>query len=317
MQMIKTVPKREVLFNSELYVLNTNTNTIIDQFDINSLEIIKNITINRLPALRSNFIADDNCFYFISQDSNFIIADKMSGEVFNEIKLKSIVASNLVQDDTYVYFISVLPTRIKNIDFSNYFISRINKNSGELNKLAFYTGSPLRKLVISNSNLIFSDTTKLRCWNNDILWEATYRSVINKTFVTNDKYVVACADNGIVQGFDITNGENKFNIQLSPSKCNPLLNDNFIWFDQIRICTINLNKLCSKEHHWQICQEPISKDITTLFYYNDMICGTMSGKIEKNNEIVLDLQNPIISMFKLPNNLVIESSFYLHFTKEN
>lgn len=317
MQVVKTVPKREVLFNTELYVLNTNANTIIDQFDINSLEIIKNITINRLPALRPNFITDDNCFYFISQDSNFVIADKMSGEVFNEIKLRSIVASNLVQDDNYVYFISVLPTKIKNIDFSNYFISKINKNSGELNKLAFYTGSPLRKLAIFNNNLIFSDTTKLRCWNDDLIWEATYRSIINKTFVTNDKYIVSCSNNGIVQGFDIKNGENKFNIQLSQSDCNPLLNDNFIWFDKVRMCIIDLTKLCNKEHHWQICQEPISKDITTLFYDNGMICGTKAGQIERNKEIILDLKSPIINMFRMPNYFVIESNSYLNFAKEN
>jgi hypothetical protein len=312
---IYSAKRNEVVFdkntNSLYAFLLDKTRTNIDRFEINNLSnntgLFIDYKIHSIPYV----VIDENFIYIITQNSELIIADKFNGEISDKIQIKSICSSNIVQDEDHIYLLCVLPTRIKNMAFSTYFIQKINKITHKITKFNFFNGIVTKKLLLKNKNLYFSDLDSLKCINTDgiIQWETKFHDKMDNQFIENDKYIVVSSKKGTIQAFSVLGGDNEFNIKLLESSVSPVFdksNNIIYWFNEDNYCMIDIEKLKTKEPDWQKCEQSILPVISCGFFDDNLnILGSINGQIESGKDFIETNKSPIISIKKIGHNLFL------------
>lgn len=307
--------RNEAIFDEpldSLYVfLSDKTQTNIDILNINDLQnntkLSINSKINNIPYIT----IDDSFIYFMSNNSELIITDKSTGEVSDTIPIKSICSANIVYDSDFIYLLCVLPTRVKGMNFTTYFVQKINKIDHKIIKFSFFTGIITKQLFLKNNKLYFSDTNTIRCMdtNGNILWTNKLQDKMDNTLIINDEYIVSSSRKGVLQGFSLESGKNEFNIKLLESEIAPVFNSSgniLYWFNKENYCSIDIQKLKERANDWQNCEQTILPDISCGFFEKDYnIIGSTSGQIESGKDFIETEKTPIISIKKLKNNIFL------------
>jgi len=319
MKVLRSIVKQDFTFDTELLYAfrNSSLHLNIERIDLKTFNSLGEFSIKSSVFGNAYPIVDDNCIYFVDRDSNLMIIDKMSGEVFNKIPLKSICIASIKQDNDNIYILSLLPTNVEAIRFSTYFVQKINKETGDIVKFSFHHGIPTRKIELVENNIFLSDFQHLLCLSIDgnEKWSISLRSKMNNPIEINEKLIVTSSTNGAVQGFDIKTGENKFNIQMIASKASPFFGSKWIWFNKGLAYVVDLERVCNRISGWQEHVEfPISSISCGIVKDGIIIVGNFAGQIATNNGETIHIgRQPVLSFDEINSHIVCESASQISF----
>ena len=149
-----SIPKVAIASDDNLlYVIHHSKFTAIDK---KTLDKSYEATAIPTPSSQIAPCIDENAIYYVDTKLNIVSVDKFSGEVMTSMPSKSIIASDLFQDNDSVYCISVMPTRLNHgINFTTYFVQQISKETGELKRSSYHKGLPTTSIVVLEKRILF------------------------------------------------------------------------------------------------------------------------------------------------------------------
>ena len=305
-----------IVLNNTLYVIRTQgSETNIEALEIGSFNKIDELIIDFQIRGKNYFLIDENCIYVIDNNANLLCIDKISGKIIKSVELKSICVCTPVQTKDKIFILSILPTRVKSLKFSTYFIIEFNKNTFEIRKHSSYNGTPVRDILLRNDSIIFADNEQVRCLSLDFneKWNSSLKLKANSIYLSSE-YLLLSAQNGAIQCFSASNGKNRFNIQLPESFCRAGIKDNtLLWNNKDTIYKIDIEKVTNRDGNWQEKLKTTLPNISSLTYGEKLVVGNLSGEISAEDDYQKVCSDAIINIGYIDRLLLCESPTEVHF----